>query len=521
MAAHPWAQTPLGDPRSWPDSLRIVVGVCLASQFPMMVAWGPDLIEVYNDGYRPILGRDKHPSALGAPTREIWSEIWDDIGPRFASVFDTGKATWSVDQPLVVERDGYPQQAFFTSSYSPILASDGTVDGVLVVVVETTQQVLDRRRLSTVRHLASELVTAKDVTAVGTRTVGVLAGCDDLPTAELHLRVDDALVPMATNSRSFLLPAEVARLDDISHTDEVTVLDPGWTPGTTAQRVALRVGDDDVSGVLVAGLNPTVAFDEPYEEFVRLVGRTIGASLANTYRRAEELGEQRHISDTLQQAMLQPANDLPTVAARYVPASGNLSVGGDWYDVVDLGGGRRGLVVGDCVGHGLAAATAMGALRNVSRAMLAEGRGPADVLTTLDRFARTVDGAACATALCAVVDLAAHRLTYATAGHPPALLVRDGVGAWLEGARGLPLAVVDRPRDQVSTAIEPGDLLALYTDGLVERRTEDLDDGLGRLLESIEAHHDDPVQAIADEVLADLLDGPNRDDVVLVVKRVH
>ena len=148
--------------------------------------------------------------------------------------------------------------------------------------------------------------------------------------------------------------------------------------------------------------------------------------------------------------MLELATDLPTVAARYLPKASNLTVGGDWYDVLDLGDGRRGLIVGDCVGHGLDAATAMGALRNVSRALLVDNRGPAEVVASLDRFAATVPAAACATVVCAVVDLAQQTITYANAGHPPPLLVRESQAIWLDDALGPPLAVGDptggRPR---------------------------------------------------------------------------
>jgi hypothetical protein len=126
VVRHPWAETALGDPASWPDSLRIVVGLCLTSHFPMMVAWGPDLIGIYNDGFRPILGRDKHPKALGSPTREVWAEIWDEIGPLFTSVFETREAIWSVDLPLTIERDGFPQTAFFTFSWSATASLPGS-----------------------------------------------------------------------------------------------------------------------------------------------------------------------------------------------------------------------------------------------------------------------------------------------------------------------------------------------------------------------------------------------------------
>lgn len=105
--------------------------------------------------------------------------------------------------------------------------------------------------------------------------------------------------------------------------------------------------------------NPCRPFDEEYEQFIDLLRAAVSASMTAALVRADEIGALRVISDTLQDAMLELASDLPTVAARYLPLASNLTVGGDWYDVLDLGGGRRGLIVGDCVGHGLAAATAI------------------------------------------------------------------------------------------------------------------------------------------------------------------
>src|SRR5699024_7390214 len=111
-----------------------------------------------------------------------------------------------------------------------------------------------------------------------------------------------------------------------------------------------------------------------YREFLQLLAVTIDSALQVAYRHSREVGRYRRISDTLQHAMLEPADDVPTVAARYVPALGHLSVGGDWYDVIEIAPDRRGLVVGDCVGHGLDAAAAMAQLRSVARSGLLEGR---------------------------------------------------------------------------------------------------------------------------------------------------
>ncbi|HET6915250.1 MAG TPA: PP2C family protein-serine/threonine phosphatase, partial [Acidimicrobiales bacterium] len=176
---------------------------------------------------------------------------------------------------------------------------------------------------------------------------------------------------------------------------------------------------------------------------------------------------------------------------------------------------------GDCVGHGLAAATAMGALRNVSRALLVDGHGPAEVIASLDRFATTMPAAACATVVCAVVDLAELVITYSNAGHPPPLLVHDDEVVWLDQALATPLAVDEPIRRDARLEVSPGDVLVLYTDGLVERRHEHLDEGLLRLAKAAVASRDESVEEIANRLIEQLVGTTAGDDVALVVKRVH
>ena len=156
MRAMDWSTTPLGPAESWPQSLRTTVSVCLNSRFPMLLWWGPDLIMLYNDAYRPILGATKHPRALGAAGRDIWPEIWDIIGPMLHGVIERGEATWSDDLLLVLDRNGYPEECYLTFSYSPIRDESGGVGGVFTAVHETTGRVIGERRLRTLRELAAE-----------------------------------------------------------------------------------------------------------------------------------------------------------------------------------------------------------------------------------------------------------------------------------------------------------------------------------------------------------------------------
>ena len=128
--AHRLVGDPLGPVETWPANLRILVDVCLSSRFPMLVCWGPDLLMLYNDGYRTLLGESKHPDAWGRPVREVWPEVWDVIGPMFEGVTSGGPATWVEDELLVVDRAGYLEEAYFTWSYGAIHDDAGAVVGV-------------------------------------------------------------------------------------------------------------------------------------------------------------------------------------------------------------------------------------------------------------------------------------------------------------------------------------------------------------------------------------------------------
>lgn len=290
-----------------------------------------------------------------------------------------------------------------------------------------------------------------------------------------------------------------------------------------AEQFVLPIGTafSGVDGAFVASLNPKMPFDDEYANFLRLIVASVGNALDSAYRRAVEVGEYRLISDTLQTAMLNPASDLPTVAARYVPTVGNLAVAGDWYDVIDLSDERRALVVGDCVGHGLAAATVMAQLRSATRAMLLDGRDPAATLLGLDLFAASIEDAYCATVVCVVVDEQHKTITYSSAGHPPPLIVGPLELTWLDQTTGTPLAVDPTlGRTNGSYTLHPDEVIIMYSDGLIERRGEDLDIGFQRLATAAGFLHGSTVQRLADGLLRQMTPETTRDDVLPVVKQL-
>src|SRR3954465_12799456 len=516
----PWATNPIGPVDAWPDQLRLLVQVTLSSEFPMMIVWGAEYPQLYNDAFRPILGTGKHPGALGRSARETWAEIWDDIGPLFASVF-AGEAVWNADHRLLINRNGYDEETYFTYSYSPIHDDSDLIAGLLVVATETTAQVIDRRRLRCMGDLARALVGATSIESVTDVTIDALRDCVPATAIAIDAVADDRVLRIASLPGHRSEATDHARIRDVANSRRPVVLDEGWEPGRPASRVAFAIDHPTLRTVVTVATNPCRPYDEEYEQFIDLVRATVSASTTAALVRADELGALRLISDTLQDAMLELAADPPTVAARYLPKASNLTVGGDWYDVIDLGEGCRGLIVGDCVGHGLEAATAMGALRNGGGAPSAEVRGPAEVIASLALFATTLPAAKFATVVCAVVDLAGLTITYSNAGHPPPLLVHDDQVVWLDQALATPLAVNDPTRPEARLDVRPDDLLVLYTDGLVERRNESLDVGLLRLADAAVALRGEPVEDVANRLIERLVGKTASDDVALVVKRIH
>ncbi|MEO3840110.1 SpoIIE family protein phosphatase [Streptomyces sp. B22F1] len=259
---------------------------------------------------------------------------------------------------------------------------------------------------------------------------------------------------------------------------------------------------------------------------------------ADLYARGRELQElnerlrlaharEHEVALQLQDAMLPAPNPLGhhRAAVRYRPAVASLNVCGDWYDIADRPGGDGTVVaVGDVVGHGLRAAGVMGQLRSALSAASLVAGGPAQALEVLGRYARNVDAAATATAAAVFIDWAGCSLTYSSAGHlPPALWRPDGTVTYLAQATDPPLGV--RPersaRPEARVAFTEGCALVLYTDGLVERRNEDIDVGLARLADSIARHGAADPEQLADALLADLIPPTGlTDDTALVVVRL-
>lgn len=151
-----WGATSLGPIEGWPISLKTTVSLVLSSKQPMCFWWGRDLLKFYNDAYVPMLGQ-RAGKALGRPFKEVWADVWDDILPFVRSAL-SGEATWMEDMPLTMLRNGYPEQTYWTFSYSPLYGDGGAVEGLLNIVTETTQAVADRAALQVAYERAQDYI---------------------------------------------------------------------------------------------------------------------------------------------------------------------------------------------------------------------------------------------------------------------------------------------------------------------------------------------------------------------------
>ncbi len=279
---------------------------------------------------------------------------------------------------------------------------------------------------------------------------------------------------------------------------------------------------NNIKGALMVGVSdpsrPGFSVDD--RDFLHALAQRAGVILASTALREVE----HEISLRLQQALL--PTELAkapnvSVAARYVASSHVLDVGGDWYDSIELEDGTLLFVVGDVVGHGLDAAAMMGRLRAGLAALARQEVDPGKLLTMLDLYASRPGGADYTTVNCIVLDPTGGQLTYASAGHPPALIIHsDGETRWLQDGRSMPLCTNQpQTRPTASTLLEPGSVVVMYTDGLVERRRESIDLGLDRLRETaIRDRHVPPTQ-ICDNLIEMASQSVTEDDTVVLCFR--
>jgi PAS domain S-box-containing protein len=338
MRSHDWTRTPLGAVEQWSQSLKTAVRIMLTSRQPMFVWWGKELINLYNDAYREIVG-GKHPAALGQPAAAVWREIWDQVGPRAESAMFKNEGTYDEALLLIMERNGYPEETYYTFSYSPVPDDQGNTGGIICANTNDTQRIMGDRQLMLLRELAAQTADARTFEEVCALSASCLeTNPYDLPFAMIYLAdLDRSCFSLAGTcgiDRHHAAAVESVPFDsdavwsfgEIIRTHQAYLVSDlealfGQLPTGAWQRSphqaliaplgAKPVFEGDPfssqlaqSGILVVGLNPLRLFDDNYRRLIDLVAAQISASLANANayeeerKRAETLAELNHAKTT-------------------------------------------------------------------------------------------------------------------------------------------------------------------------------------------------------------------------------
>ena len=317
ILAKDWSTTPLGPIESWPQSLRTTVSLCLASNFPISLAWGPKRIQIYNDGYWPICGA-KHPHSMGQDFKECWFSAWPQVGEAFERA-QAGETSYIENQRMFLDRNGYFEETFFTFSFSPIRDESGGVGGLFHPVTETTARMLNERRTRALRDLAARTAKAKTVQESCALAAEVLSDYSfDLPFVLLYVLNDDATVARLKGVTGLQpkIPECLGLVDVVSSNGEYKTMWPlsqvmrtgqaelvrnlgdlvgldscGPYPEAPQAAVVLpipRPGVNRPGGLLVAGVSARLPLDDVYRGFYDLLVGHLAASMANARAYEEE-----------------------------------------------------------------------------------------------------------------------------------------------------------------------------------------------------------------------------------------
>ncbi|MVM34556.1 response regulator [Spirosoma sp. HMF4905] len=303
-----WSKTALGPIADWPQSLRTSVSLCLSSTFPILIAWGPETIQIYNDSYRPICGA-KHPESMGQNFRICWETALSVVGDAFTRG-QQGEGTYIKDQRMFLDRYGYLEEAFMTFSFAPIRDESGQVGGIFHPITETTDKMLSARRTQVLRDVAALTSQAKTNADIYTSLVQAQADFTlDLPFLlfyELDEQSQARLVESAGLWADAVVPTELHNLDvantewlaNISDIQTIDQLDqrlgsigsgPYPEPPHTAVRIPiLRSNNEQPIGFLLAGVSPYRELDQDYLNFYALLANSINTAFSNVYAYQQE-----------------------------------------------------------------------------------------------------------------------------------------------------------------------------------------------------------------------------------------
>ena len=327
MRSFDWAATPLGPPQTWPQELQTCLRIMLSSRQPMWVWWGPQLINFYNDAYRFVL-KNKHPAALGQPAREVWAEIWGQIRGRIEAAM-AGEASYSEAELLILDRAGYPEETYYTFSFSPVPQPGGSIGGIVCANTDDTDRVIGARRLALLREIATstwEARTVADVYALAARALGT--DPRDMPFALIYQLEEDgaratlrgaagiemghAAAPESLTLSVALDGAVVWPVSDVVRSgkgrtvarlnEKFADLPRGAWPEAPDDAVLLPLStgaDAAPRGILVLAANPyRRRADDGFDIFAGLVARQIASAIVNV-ETAELDRERAKAADTL------------------------------------------------------------------------------------------------------------------------------------------------------------------------------------------------------------------------------
>lgn len=306
-----WSDTSLGSPEFWPASLRTCIRIILTSQQPMFVWWGKDLINIHNDAYCAILG-GKHPWAMGKPASEVWKEIWSDIGPRTEMALKNNVGTYDESLLLIMDRNGYREETYYTFSYSPIPGDDGDTNGIICANTDNTFQIISERQLRTLKDLGKAYIDSKSDSDIYISTIKILSeNPQDFPFAMIYGTDGDEMgmrLLGATNG----IPADIAkqsidfssghdtlwRLEYVVKNNVSVIIEhlpPGMPMGawpiSPFQAFVIPISNPSQKttyGAIVVGINPYRLLDEKYKDFFNLIADQITTGISSVRAYEEE-----------------------------------------------------------------------------------------------------------------------------------------------------------------------------------------------------------------------------------------
>ncbi|MBK6012852.1 SpoIIE family protein phosphatase [Streptomyces sp. MBT53] len=554
-----------------------------AELWDLTLAQLPLSVAVYDRGARFVACNQVMSQAMGLTSDEMKGLTLTEIQASHEQmdllqrqVLRTGDAIHSEQQPG--RAPGEVQDHAWSVYLTPLKDPGGSVRGLSALVIDTTEQYWARRRLEVLNEASARIGSTLDVTRTAEELAEVaVTGIADFVVVDLLesvVRGDEpepvpptGPVVLSRCAHASVLPGCPEAVVPVgetatrpSHSPAAWALRTGrgtlhrmgdpvlreWLAASPARRVsARRYGMHSVLLVPLRARGVTLGLvylvrhrtPEPFGDDDLLLAEEIAARAAVSIDNARRYTQERRTALALQRSLLPERLPSPTaveLAHRYLPAGSASGVGGDWFDVIPLSGGRVALVVGDVVGHGIHASATMGRLRTAVRTLADVDLAPDELLTQLDDLVVRLDreegpdargstsgasGEVGATCLYAVYDPVSRSCRLARAGHPPPALVSpDGTVRFLDLPAGPPLGVGGLPFEAVEVELSEGSVLAFYTDGLIEAADRDIDKGLGLLRDAL-SHPPCGLEDICDHVVRKVIPTAPADDIVLLLAR--